>query len=53
VIYGLITGRPADERLRLGWASGALVSSYPGEVGMATIPDLEALAEGCSARVQR
>jgi 2-dehydro-3-deoxygluconokinase len=53
VIYGLITGRPPEEALRLGWASGALVTTYPGDVSLATLAEVEAFAKGGSARVQR
>ncbi|HEX4592039.1 MAG TPA: sugar kinase [Gemmataceae bacterium] len=53
VMYGLIMGRPAEEALRLGWASGALVTTYPGDVSMATVAEVEALANGGSSRVQR
>jgi 2-dehydro-3-deoxygluconokinase len=53
VINGLISGRPADDALRLGWASGALVTTYPGDVSLATLAEVEAFARGGSARVQR
>ncbi len=53
LIYGLITGRSAEEALRLGWAHGALLTTFPGDVTMATLPEVEALARGGSARVQR
>ena len=53
LIYGLITGRDPEQALRLGWAHGALLTSYPGDVSMATLAEVEALAEGGSARVQR
>jgi 2-dehydro-3-deoxygluconokinase len=53
VVYSLITGRPPEEALRLGWASGALVTTYPGDLSMATAAEVEALAKGGSARVQR
>jgi 2-dehydro-3-deoxygluconokinase len=52
-IYGLINGRPAEEALRLGWAHGALLTTFPGDVTMARLPEVEALAKGGSARVQR
>jgi 2-dehydro-3-deoxygluconokinase len=52
-IFGLLTGRAPEEALRLGWASGALVTTYPGDVSMATLAEVEALAQGGSARVQR
>jgi 2-dehydro-3-deoxygluconokinase len=53
VIYGLLTGRPAEEALRLGWAHGALLTTYHGDVTMARVEEVEALARGISARVQR
>ncbi|MEI6387220.1 MAG: sugar kinase [Spirochaetota bacterium] len=53
LIYGLLAGRPPAEALRLGWAHGALVTSYPGDTSYATLTEVEALAKGGSARVQR
>jgi 2-dehydro-3-deoxygluconokinase len=53
LIYGLIAGRPPEEALRLGWAHGALLTTYPGDVSMATLAEVEALAKGGTARVQR
>jgi 2-dehydro-3-deoxygluconokinase len=53
LIYGLIAGRPIEEALRLGWAHGALLTTFPGDVTMAKLPEVEALAKGGSARVQR
>jgi 2-dehydro-3-deoxygluconokinase len=53
LIYGLLTGRSPEESLRLGWASGALLTTYPGDVSMARLDEVEALARGGSARVQR
>jgi 2-dehydro-3-deoxygluconokinase len=53
LIYGLIAGRAAEEALRLGWAHGALLTTFPGDVTMARLPEVEALAKGGSARVQR
>ena len=52
-IYGLLGGRPTEEALRLGWAHGALLTTYHGDVTMATREEVEALAKGGSARVQR
>ena len=51
--YGLLTGRTPEESLRLGWAHGALLTTYPGDVTMARREEVEALAKGGSARVQR
>ncbi|MHC5537530.1 PfkB family carbohydrate kinase [Singulisphaera rosea] len=53
LIYGLITGRPPEEALRLGWAHGALLTTFPGDVSMARVEEVEALAKGGTARVQR
>jgi 2-dehydro-3-deoxygluconokinase len=53
LIYGLITGRSPEEALRLGWAHGAFLTTYPGDVTMAKLPEIEAFAKGGSARVQR
>jgi 2-dehydro-3-deoxygluconokinase len=53
LIYGLISGRPPEEALRLGWAHGALLTTFPGDVTMARVEEVEALAKGGSARVQR
>jgi 2-dehydro-3-deoxygluconokinase len=53
LIYGLQTGRDADTCLRLGWAHGALLTTYPGDVTMATLKEVEDFAKGGTARVQR
>lgn len=53
LIYGLINGRSPEEALRLGWAHGALLTTFPGDVSMARLHEVEALAKGGTARVQR
>jgi 2-dehydro-3-deoxygluconokinase len=53
LIYGLIAGRSPEESLRLGWAHGALLTTFPGDVTMAKLDEVEAFAKGGSARVQR
>jgi 2-dehydro-3-deoxygluconokinase len=53
LIYGLLTGRSPEESLRLGWAHGALLTTFPGDVTMAKLEEVEAFAKGGSARVQR
>jgi 2-dehydro-3-deoxygluconokinase len=53
VIYGLINGRAPEEALRLGWAHGALLTTFPGDVTMARLEEVEAFVKGGSARVQR
>ena len=52
-IYGLLTGKDPEQALRLGWAHGALLTTFPGDTTMARLPEVEALAKGGSARVQR
>ena len=53
LIYGTIKGKAPEEALRLGWAHGALLTTFPGDVTMAKLPEVEAFARGGSARVQR
>ncbi|MDX2032315.1 MAG: sugar kinase [Blastocatellia bacterium] len=52
-IYGLLTGESAEESLKLGWAHGALLTTFPGDTTMATIDQVRAFAKGGSARIQR
>jgi 2-dehydro-3-deoxygluconokinase len=51
--YGLLTGAAPEEALKLGWAHGALLTTYPGDTTMATLEQVKALAKGGSARIQR
>ena len=53
LIYGLLSGREPEEALRLGWAHGALLTTFPGDTTMAKLAEVEAFARGGSARVQR
>ncbi len=53
LVYGLITGRSPEDALRLGWAHGALLTTFPGDITMARLDEVEAFAKGGSARVQR
>ena len=53
LIYGFIRGREPEEALRMGWAHGALLTTFPGDTTMAKLPEVEAFAKGGSARVQR
>lgn len=53
LIYGLLAGKEPEQALRLGWAHGALLTTFPGDVTMAQLSEVEALAKGGSARVQR
>jgi 2-dehydro-3-deoxygluconokinase len=51
--YGLLTGETPEEALRLGWAHGALLTTFPGDTTMATLEQVRAFAKGPSARIQR
>ena len=51
--YGLLAGESPEQALRLGWAHGALLTTYPGDTTMATLAEVRAFARGGSARVQR
>ncbi len=51
--YGLLTGEPPEEAVKLGWAHGALLTTFPGDTTMATLQQVRAFAKGGSARVQR
>lgn len=51
--YGLLTGEPAAEALKLGWAHGALLTTFPGDTTMASLDQVKAFAQGGSARIQR
>jgi 2-dehydro-3-deoxygluconokinase len=52
-IYGLLAGKDPQEAVNLGWAHGALLTTYPGDTTMATLPEIVAFAQGGSARIQR
>jgi 2-dehydro-3-deoxygluconokinase len=51
--YGLLTGESPEEAVRLGWAHGALLTTFPGDTTMATVEQVRAFAKGGSARIQR
>jgi 2-dehydro-3-deoxygluconokinase len=51
--YGLLTGAAPEEAVKLGWAHGALLTTFPGDTTMATLEQVRALAGGGSARIQR
>ncbi len=52
-IYGLLAGETPDEAVKLGWAHGALLTTFPGDTTMATLEQVRAFAQGGSARIQR
>ena len=51
--YGLLSGKTPQEAVNLGWAHGALLTTFPGDTTMATLDQVEAFARGGSARIQR
>jgi 2-dehydro-3-deoxygluconokinase len=51
--YGLLTGGSPEEAVKLGWAHGALLTTFPGDTTMATVEQVQAFAKGGSARIQR
>jgi 2-dehydro-3-deoxygluconokinase len=51
--YGLLAGHSPEESLTLGWAHGALLTTFPGDTSMATLEQVRAFAKGGSARIQR
>ncbi|PPS67269.1 MULTISPECIES: sugar kinase [Streptomyces] len=53
LVYGLLTGAGLEQALAYGTAHGALVMTTPGDVSMATLAEVEALAAGGSAHVRR
>jgi 2-dehydro-3-deoxygluconokinase len=51
--YGLLAGESNEDALKLGWAHGALLTTFPGDTTMATLEQVRAFARGGSARIQR
>jgi 2-dehydro-3-deoxygluconokinase len=52
-IYGLLSGEDPAEAVKLGWAHGALLTTFPGDTTMAMVEQVRAFAKGGSARIQR
>jgi 2-dehydro-3-deoxygluconokinase len=51
--YGILTDAPPEEAVKLGWAHGALLTTFPGDTTMATVAQVRDFAKGGSARIQR
>jgi len=51
--YGLLAGEEPEEAVKLGWAHGALITTFPGDTTMASLDQVCAFARGGSARIQR
>ena len=52
-IYGLLSGEEPEEAVKLGWAHGALLTTFPGDTTMATVAQVRSFVKGGSARIQR
>ena len=51
--YGLLAGEDPADAVKLGWAHGALLTTFPGDTTMATLEQVRAFARCGSARIQR
>ena len=53
LFYGLMAGESPEDAVRLGWAHGALITTFPGDTTMATLAQVRSFAKCGSARIQR
>ena len=53
LIYGLLSVAASSEAVRLGWAHGALLTTFPVDTTMATVEQVHASTRGGFARIQR
>jgi 2-dehydro-3-deoxygluconokinase len=53
LIYGFLAGRNPQESLQLGIAHGALAMTTPGDTSMVSLVEVQKLAAGGNARVER
>ena len=53
LIYGFLAGKDAEWAVQCGVAHGALAMTTPGDTSMATLPEVEAVMRGGSARIAR
>lgn len=51
--FGLLTDEDPQEAVNLGWAHGALLTTFLGDTSMATLEQVQGFAKGGSARIQR
>ena len=52
-VFGMLTGEAPEDAVKLGWAHGALLTTFPGDTTMASLDQVRAFAKGASARIQR
>ena len=53
LIYGLLAGKDIDWAVKCGVAHGALAMTTPGDTSMATLPEVDRIIKGGSARIAR
>src|SRR5580698_5408656 len=53
LIYGMLAGKGIEWAVRCGVAHGALAMTTPGDTSMATLPEVERIIKGGSARIAR
>jgi 2-dehydro-3-deoxygluconokinase len=50
---GLLSDEEPQEAVNLGWAHGALITTFPGDTTIATFEQMRTFTQGGSTRVQR
>jgi 2-dehydro-3-deoxygluconokinase len=51
--YGILSGEQPEDAVKLGWAHGAILTTFPGDTTMASVEQVKSFAKGGSARIQR
>jgi 2-dehydro-3-deoxygluconokinase len=51
--YGVLTNELPEQAMKLGWAHGAMLTTFPGDTTMATLEEVRVFAQGGTARIQR
>jgi 2-dehydro-3-deoxygluconokinase len=51
--YSILNGESPEQAVKLGWAHGALLTTFPGDTTMATLDQVRSLAQGGTARIRR
>lgn len=53
LIHGILADKPIEWAVQCGVAHGALAMTTPGDTSMATLPEVERVMQGGSARIER
>ena len=53
LFYGLLSGMSEQDAVNIGWAHGALLHTFPGDTTMATLEQVNLMANGGTAGVKR